>query len=139
MGKSLKKRLVPTVCISSARSSQFLDFLCTLHCKNCLHTTFLILNYCIQKFHRSSNLLDTEMRRSLGHAFSSHCSTGEIVEQISLLQPFPALLQGLLPTSAGETCPCCRQTVLLLPLLPPSGAQGGRLTAWGRAVWLLLG
>lgn len=57
MEKSLKKGLVPTLHVSSAWSSQFLGSLCTFCC-----TAFLILNYCTQKFHRSSNLLDTEVR-----------------------------------------------------------------------------
>lgn len=42
--------------------------------------------------------------------------TGEIVEQICPLRPFPTLLWGLLPTSAGETFPCIQRTVPLLPL-----------------------
>lgn len=124
MGKSLKKAPVPTVCISSAWSAQFLDSPCTLPCGNCPNKIFLILNYCTQQFHRLSNLLDTELRRSLSCASSSHGPTGEIMEQIFILQPFPTLLRGHLPTSAGETSPCSQRTVLLLPLTTvPSAAH----------------
>lgn len=117
------------VCISSTWPSQFLCSLCTLFCTNCPNTTFLILNYCIQKFHRSSNLLDTEVRRSLGHTSSSHGPTGEIMEQICLLQPFPTLHRGHVHTSAGD-----------LSLLKRGGASAASVTTvlstgwWARSL-----
>lgn len=92
------------------------------------------MNYCIQWLQRTSNLLDTEVR-SLGNMSSSQGLTGETVEQICPLQPFPTLLWGYLTTSAEKTCPCTQRTV---PLLLPLPLYWVQLTAWDRALHLLL-
>lgn len=91
------------------------------------------MSYCIQWFQRTLNLLNTEVR-SLGHTSSSQGPPGEIADCWAL-QPFPTFLWGHLPVSSGETCPCTQGTVPLLPPLPLSWVQ---LTAWDRAVHLLL-
>lgn len=118
------------VCSSLAWSSQILDSLCTLCCRNSLSATFLIGNYCIQWFQRTSG--------HRGVKPWSHVQLpGPHWRDCRADLPSPALPHLALRTPAcfsRRDLPLYLKDSSLLPLLPLSWVL---LTAWDRAVHLL--